>query len=189
MQRAKMFFSVGVVFSFCFILTGANRVEIQSGHRASIWDLAFDESGKHLISASHDKTLKVWNLQSKILVRTLRFHGNSVAKVNRLRNGLFVSAAADSSIRVWRFSDGKPLLKMSGSKKHVNQLDSSADGRYILSGGGGSYIHLWNGQTGKLIKRIRAASGELEGDGCLTPCLALFMKAFTKNVPTVTTGA
>ena len=42
------------------------------GHRAFIKDIAFTSDGQYLVSASDDKTIRIWDIDSGITLRTLR---------------------------------------------------------------------------------------------------------------------
>ena len=44
------------------------------GHKGKICDLIFTQDGQHLVSASQDKTVRVWNIKTGQLIRTLRGH-------------------------------------------------------------------------------------------------------------------
>ena len=42
------------------------------GHRAFIKDIAFTSDGQYLVSASDDKTIRIWDWQTGATIRTLR---------------------------------------------------------------------------------------------------------------------
>src|SRR3954465_12247748 len=43
-----------------------------AGHRAFIKDIAFSADGQYLVSASDDKTIRIWDWESGVTLRTLR---------------------------------------------------------------------------------------------------------------------
>ena len=50
------------------------------GHEKGVWALEYDEAGKRLISASPDKTSKVWDVKSGKCVQSLNAHTRFVSK-------------------------------------------------------------------------------------------------------------
>jgi WD40 repeat protein len=49
------------------------RLDLDAGgHTARITDLAFTPDGETIVSASDDKTIRVWDWQSGVTLRTLR---------------------------------------------------------------------------------------------------------------------
>jgi len=72
------------IFRYVRLKVGIIRVyDYQSGkivknlksHEASVTDLSFSEDGKYLISASVDKTAKIWNMKNFSLEDTINYNG------------------------------------------------------------------------------------------------------------------
>ncbi|MEH2421976.1 MAG: AAA-like domain-containing protein, partial [Nostoc sp.] len=76
-----------------------NRLE---GHSDSVNSVVFSRDGKTLASASHDKTIKLWNLETGKEITTLRGHSDSVNSVVFSRDGkTLASASHDKTIKLW----------------------------------------------------------------------------------------
>ena len=45
------------------------------GHKSTVWSLSFDKRGDRLVSCSDDKTVKLWDRNSKESVHTFYEHG------------------------------------------------------------------------------------------------------------------
>ena len=64
--------------------------------------MAVTPDGRHIISGSDDKTVKVWDVASKSLVRTCGGHTDSVFAVAAMPDGQrFLSGSHDNTVRVW----------------------------------------------------------------------------------------
>ena len=87
--------------------------DIQSGtclraipaHNYAIYDLISLQNGHALVSASRDKTVKVWNTESLEILQRLDFkaggHRHSVNSLVVLGDNLFVSASDDRKMIFW----------------------------------------------------------------------------------------
>lgn len=73
-----------------------------SGHLKEINSLLLSQNGKQVISASRDRSVRVWDLESGACVRDYSeaHHGSVNAIVLNTRNGLLVSAG-DRTIKLW----------------------------------------------------------------------------------------
>lgn len=69
---------------------------ILMGHRAAVNVIDFDE--KYIISASGDRTIKVWNTLDAEFVRTLVGHDRGIACL-QYRDELIVSGSSDKTVR------------------------------------------------------------------------------------------
>ena len=58
------------------------------------------------MSASQDTTIKVWNLNTGTVRRTLTGHTQFVYALKVLNNGILVSGSYDKTIKFWDLTDG-----------------------------------------------------------------------------------
>jgi WD40 repeat protein len=82
---------------------------------SNVWAVAITADGQLAVSASQDKTLKVWELKTDRVLRTLEGHSAYVMGVAMTANlHLAVSASRDKtgSVRRWeeRRRSGKPAV-------------------------------------------------------------------------------
>ena len=69
--------------------------------------MAVTADGKRAVSASYDKTLKVWDLETGRVMRTLEGHSAPVTAVALTPDGKrAVSASWDHTLRVWELAIG-----------------------------------------------------------------------------------
>ncbi len=75
-------------------------------HQEAIHALAFSSQGDKLLSASDDFTMKVWDVASGRLDKTLRGHGGWIraALFDPANDDLILSASYDRSIKTWTLS-------------------------------------------------------------------------------------
>jgi len=72
--------------------------------------VAVSGNGRRAVSASSDKTLKVWDVPSGLELRTLRGHRNFVNSVVVSEDGRHaISASWDKTLKVWDLETGRDL--------------------------------------------------------------------------------
>jgi len=97
--------------------------------------------GKLAVSASEDKTLKVWELASGRELRTLTGHSGVVWGVTVTPDGqLAVSASLDKTLKVWELDSGHELLAFTADA-YLYCCAVAPDGKTILAGDQGGKIH------------------------------------------------
>merc|ERR1711988_435205 len=89
-----------------------NLRRVLVGHRAAVNVVDFDE--KYIVSASGDRTIKVWNTSSCEFVRTLNGHKRGIACL-QYQNHLVVSGSSDNTIRLWDIEAALNLRSPSGT--------------------------------------------------------------------------
>lgn len=65
------------------------------GHKNPISTIAFTNDGKYLVSGSWDKTIKIWNFETSLEVRTLIGHTNFVFAIAVSRDGKFIISGSE----------------------------------------------------------------------------------------------
>src|SRR5438874_1911669 len=86
---------------------------VLKGHAEAVYGIAFTPDGKQVVTASFDKTLKVWDAATGKEIKTFggtQGHQNLVLAVALSPDGQsFASGSADNTARVWDFPAGKAL--------------------------------------------------------------------------------
>src|SRR5665647_355733 len=79
-----------------------------TGHSSTVCAVAVTPDGTRAVSASVDKTLRVWDLASGETLRTLEGHSALVSAVAVTPDGTrAVSASHDHTLRVWDLASEK----------------------------------------------------------------------------------
>ena len=83
--------------------------------------VALTADGRQAVSASYDKTLKVWDVESGGELRTLEGHSGSVYGVAVTADGRrAVSASWDNTLKVWDVESGRELRTLKGHSEPVS---------------------------------------------------------------------
>jgi len=134
-------------------------------HTGSVFSVAISPDGHTLVSGSGDKMIKVWNLQSGELLRTLSGHGGVVFSVAISPDGhTLVSGSGDLTIWVWNLQNGELLRALAGHGGWIDKrvlVAISPDGHTLVSGSGDKMIKVWNLQSGELLRTLTNHTGSV----------------------------
>lgn len=133
-------------------------------HIEAIFSVAISPDGQTLVSGSYDATIKVWNLRTGQLLRTLSGHSSQVSAVAISPDGKFViSGSEDKTIKVWNLHKGQSLRTLSDHSEIVWSIAISPDGQTFASGGGDRVINVWRLRTGQLLCCLQGHSDSVSG--------------------------
>jgi WD40 repeat protein len=123
------------------------------GHKAYVSSAAFSPDGMRIVSASGDKTIRVWNVLSGTEeCSPLRGHEEDVHSVAFTHDGkCIVSGSVDRTIRVWDVLSGtKVPPPTQGHKAWVSSVAFSQDGTRIRSHSNidGTGYRVWDATSG-----------------------------------------
>jgi len=106
--------------------------KILKSHSRKVNDLSFSDDGKYLISASNDKTAKIWSVKDFSLLDTIKFHTKIVEAVKIIKkegNYFAVTAGLDKKIALYDIQKKKiikshtlnhRLMSLATSKQHIS---------------------------------------------------------------------
>jgi len=114
--------------------TGRCLRTIRTGHRKDLLDICFSPDGKLIISASDDKMLKLWDVNTGHNVRKFQGHGAGIFSVDFAPDGRSIASGSwDKTIKLWDVQSGELLKTLKGHKSTIESLAFSPDGDYIAA--------------------------------------------------------
>jgi WD40 repeat protein len=111
--------------------------------------------GRQAVSASVDRTLRLWDLETGAELRRFGGHGKQVTAVAVLADGRqAVSASVDRTLRLWDLDGGAELRRFEAHQGWVRAVAVLADGQRALSGSADRTLRLWAVDTGDTLATL-----------------------------------
>ena len=142
-----------------------------SGHASMVGSFVIKPDGQTLISSNGDGVIKLWNLLTGELLRTINAWGGCcvVSLTTSPDSQMLVTGSGDGTIKIWNQNTGDLLRTIDAwNGCCIASLAVSLDGQTLASGGGDGTIKIWNPRTGALIRTFAGRSGAI-GAIAITP--------------------
>lgn len=124
---------------------------VLTGHTNCVNSLAFSPDNSVLVSASHDKTIRRWNVAAGSPIDILTGHTSWVRSVAFSPDGtLLASGSDDTTVRIWDLASGQTVQEFKDHWGGVSALAFSPDPKEkIVAVSFSEEIRLWNVSTGE----------------------------------------
>jgi len=129
------------------------RLEL-CGHTDNVISVGFSPDGAHIVSGSHDRTIRIWDVRTgDEVTKPLVGHTDAVISVDFSPDGAhIVSGSRDQTIRIWDARTGEEVMKpFVGHMDTVTSVCFSLDGTLIGSGSHDQTIRIWDARTGEEV--------------------------------------
>lgn len=125
---------------------------------AFVRDLALRPDGKHIALARKNKTVDIYDMNTRQKVRTLSAHGADVFAVGYSSDGAML-ASASGKLHLWKTSDGSLVRTIAAHTGAVYDVTFHPTKPYVLTAGYDNSIKVWDVKTGALVQTLAGHTG------------------------------
>jgi WD40 repeat protein len=141
---------------------------LQTGHTQSVNAVAFSPDNRWLASGGKDNVIKIWDLTTGNVLRTLYGHSSNINALAVSEDGQLLASGSgnvkddrdfgifikggvvggeDNTVRIWNVQTGRELQVLRGHELPVGAVAFSHDGRFLTSVSGDS-VKMWDVAAG-----------------------------------------
>ncbi len=141
--------SPAAISAFQEIRAADGQQAVLTGHCDVVLSAVYSPDGTRIVTASFDKTARIWDARTGVQLTVLAGHGEIVVSAGYSPDGLrIVTASADKTARIWDAQTGAQLAVLSGHGDHVDSAAYSLDGTRIVTASADKTARIWDAQTG-----------------------------------------
>jgi WD40 repeat protein len=133
-------------------VASGETLHILTGHSELVIRAAYSPDGKYVLTASVDRTARLWDPATGTEVRVFD-HPNVVSATVFSPDGRYiVTGCEDNVTRLWNANTGELVGVFIGHTSFVQGVAFSPDSRFLLTGSDDKTARLWDLATGETIR-------------------------------------
>jgi WD40 repeat protein/serine/threonine protein kinase len=139
----------------CRPTAGDEKPRLFEGSGKLLTTVAFSPDGDRIAAAGSDHIVRVWDVETGQLLRTLRGHKDVVNAIAFGSDSVLASASKDHTARIWDLETGETQSVLTGHDESIFAVGWSHDRTRLATGSRDMSIRVWNVDTGKETAILR----------------------------------
>ncbi len=132
-------------------------MRVLTTHTADVRDVALSPNSQLAVTASADKTARLFYVQSGKLLRTFVGHSGAVNAVAFSPDSKYVVTGGDDDTAIlWSIDSDNPVRRFVGHTDAVTVVTFSPDGQSVITASADDTIRYWEVSTGKNARTLTA---------------------------------
>jgi WD40 repeat protein len=126
-----------------------------SGHSNRIYSASFSPNGRYVVTASGDKSAKVWDAKSGQLVLNLGNHPSHVFCADFSPNSRSLATVSGNDAKIWGLPGGQLIQTLSGHTGKVSSVRFNEGGNRVITTSEDGSAKIWDVSSGQIHKSIQ----------------------------------
>jgi WD40 repeat protein/TPR repeat protein len=136
------------------------QLAVLSGHGDIVNSAAYSPDGTRIVTASLDKTARIWDARTGAQLTVLSGHADRVTTAGYSPDGTrIVTASHDKTARIWDARTGAQLATLSGHGDLIRFAAYSPDGAHIATASNDRTARIWDANTGAQLAALSGHGG------------------------------
>lgn len=142
-----------------------------TSHSDVLYSIAFRPNSNDVVTASLDKTIRIWNADSGNLLRTIKDHADAVFGIAFSSDGKFMaSASGDRTAKIFQTSDWKRVATLNAHQDALTRAVFHPSEPILVTIGADKTARVWKLEIGKMENPLRQMhAGDLFTDAVFSP--------------------
>lgn len=176
------------IFYVCFPLYGQEGnvidFEFQMEHTKYVNAIAFSPDGKRCATGGNDRVIKLWDVETGKLLKTLRGHKRAVSALQFSQDGAYLFSGEKGSVKANVYTIKKWNLQTREIEKEsiitgmIKSIQVSPKGKYILLELGTILWTTYEVRDAENLKINKKLTGYLAGDSQKKDLIKMILKSF-----------
>jgi hypothetical protein len=147
------------------LFSGGNKIKVWDvrtgeriwtlGHTSAVHCIAVSGDGKLLASGSSDGKIKLWNLETGTLIRSISGHQGAVQALAISPDGQqLISASQDAKLGIWELDRGQLVAMVTAHTEAITSLAINREGSLLITGSLDRTAKIWDLQTRESVATL-----------------------------------